>query len=83
MLPLLPGRRVALVDDVISSGVSISAALRLLAKCDGAPVAIGAAMLQSDRWREPLAGVPAERIVAALRTPLFRRSASGSWTPMR
>ncbi len=83
MLPLLQGRRVALIDDVISSGVSLSAALRLLARCDCAPAAIGAAMLQSERWREPLAGVPAERIVASLRTPLFRRSAPGSWTPVR
>ncbi len=83
MLPLLQGRRVALVDDVISSGVSITAGLDLLARCDGTPVIIGAAMLQSDRWRDALAGVPAERIVASLRTPLFRRSASGSWTPVR
>jgi len=83
MLPLLRGRRVALIDDVISSGVSITAGLRLLARCDCAPVAIGAAMLQSDRWRDALAGVPAERIVASLRTPLFRRAATGSWTPLR
>ncbi len=54
MLPLLAGRRVALIDDVLSSGASIVAALDLLAMCRISPVAIGAAMLQSDRWQETL-----------------------------
>lgn len=58
MLPLLEGKRVALVDDVISSGSSIISGLSLLASSGIKPVAIGAAMLQSDRWREksPLSG---------------------------
>jgi adenine/guanine phosphoribosyltransferase-like PRPP-binding protein len=55
MLPLLRDRRVLLVDDVISSGTSIVAALQLLAQCGVTPVAIGTAMLQSDRWKAKLA----------------------------
>jgi len=80
MLPLLEGRRVALIDDVISSGVSMAAGLRLLALCNCAPVAIAAAMLQSDRWREPLADVPADRIFASLATPMLTRNGDGTWT---
>lgn len=57
MLPLLEGRRVALIDDVISSGTSIVSGLQLLAGCGIEPVAIGAAMLQSRRWCETLDAV--------------------------
>ena len=39
MLPLIENRRVLLVDDVISSGRSIVAALKLLASCGVRPVA--------------------------------------------
>ncbi len=48
MLPLIDNRKVLLVDDVISSGRSIKAALDLLASCGVRPVAIGSAMLQTD-----------------------------------
>jgi adenine/guanine phosphoribosyltransferase-like PRPP-binding protein len=80
MLPLLDGRRVALIDDVISSGVSMAAGLRLLALCNCTPVAIAAAMLQSDRWRNPLADVTADRIFASLKTPMLSRGDGESWT---
>lgn len=68
MLPLLQGRRIALVDDVISTGRSITAGLRLLQACGLAPVAIGTAMLQTERWADAVAGHPVETV---LRTPLL------------
>ena len=74
MVPLLAGRRVALVDDVISSGASMAAGLALLAGAGIRPVVLAAAMLQSARWREPLAG---HRIVSSFATPVLRRSATG------
>ncbi len=80
MLPLLAGRRVAVVDDVVSSGASMAAVLALLAKVDVAPAVIVAAMLQSDRWRDRLAGV-VDRVRAPLRTPLLRRGEGGGWYP--
>ena len=80
LLPLLPGRRVALVDDVISSGGSMAAALRLLSLCGVAPVALGAAMLQSTRWRAALAGEEAP-VVAVFATPLLARAPDGTWRP--
>ncbi len=78
MLPLLEGRRVALIDDVISSGSSICAALTLLALIGCTPVAIGAAMLQTGRWRAPLAGAaPGVAVESAFATPLLRASGAG------
>lgn len=68
MVPLLAGQRVALIDDVISSGTSILAGIALLKVCGLQPVALGAAMLQSDRWRESLAPWP---VVSVLSSPLL------------
>jgi adenine/guanine phosphoribosyltransferase-like PRPP-binding protein len=83
MLPLLEGRRVALIDDVISSGSSIVAGLSLLSGSGIAPVVVGAAMLQSARWRERLAAVGAhwpERTIGVFSTPMLRKTAEGDWT---
>lgn len=80
MLPLLQGRRVALVDDVISSGTSIVAGLSLMAAVGVEPVAIGAAMLQTDRWRaalESLSPIWPDRVVGSLTTPLLEWTDEG------
>lgn len=82
MLPLLEGRRVALIDDVISSGTSIVAGLTLMGTCGIEPVAIGAAMLQTERWRQPLAALAPhwpERVVGVFQTPMLARSDDGAW----
>lgn len=82
MLPLLEGRRVALIDDVISSGTSILAGLTLMEACGIKPVAIGAAMLQTERWRQPLANLAPywpERVVGVFQTPMLARSDDGTW----
>lgn len=82
MLPLLEGKRVALIDDVISSGTSIVAGLTLMAACGIEPVAIGAAMLQTERWRQPLADLAPhwpERVVGVFRTPMLERGEDGAW----
>jgi len=82
MLPLLKGRRVALIDDVISSGTSICAALSLLGASGIEPVVIGAAMLQSERWRPAMASVGAQwpgLVRSTLATPILYRRAEGGW----
>ncbi|NTJ66380.1 phosphoribosyltransferase [Agrobacterium rhizogenes] len=82
MLPLLQGKRVALIDDVISSGASIVSGLALLTSCDIEPVVIGAAMLQSDRWRDrvDLSGKRwSERIVGVFSTPILEQGENGCW----
>ena len=85
MLPLIENTRVLLVDDVISSGRSIAAALELLSLCGIRPVAIGAAMLQTEAWRDKLAAISPEwpeRIVGVLRTPRLKRTPAGGWAPV-
>ncbi|WP_370674706.1 phosphoribosyltransferase [Pleomorphomonas sp. PLEO] len=80
MLPLLEGKRVALVDDVISSGTSIVAGLRLMSAVGVEPVVIGAAMLQTERWRPALSELSPhwpERVVGSFSTPRLERIADG------
>jgi len=72
----LAGKRVLLVDDVISTGSSIRAGLELLHMIDIRPVAISAAMLQGDRWAGQLpADIPLE---AVFTTPMFK-GVVGGW----
>ncbi len=80
MLPLLEGRRVAVVDDVVSSGKSMAATLRLLEKAGVSPIVIGCAMLQGSTWRQSLAPWSG-CIVAPLATPLLALGADGRWRP--
>ncbi|MBB2906141.1 adenine/guanine phosphoribosyltransferase-like PRPP-binding protein [Rhizobium sp. RAS22] len=80
MLPLIEGRRVALVDDVISSGSSILSGLALLTASGINPAVIGAAMLQSDRWREKIAAFGPEwpeRVRGVFATPLLTKAEDG------
>lgn len=84
MLPLLEGRRVALVDDVISSGKSIVAGLSLLKQRGVCPVGIAAAMLQTTRHVEALAAFDAgivDDTHACFATPLLIRGTDRLWRP--
>jgi adenine/guanine phosphoribosyltransferase-like PRPP-binding protein len=80
-LPLLTGKRVALVDDVISSGASMVAVLQLLTQADITPVAIVAAMLQGTHWQAPLAASRAI-IMAPIASPRFGKTETGHWQPL-
>ncbi|WP_075654765.1 phosphoribosyltransferase [Pseudochrobactrum sp. B5] len=83
MLPLLDGHRIALVDDVISSGTSIVAALNLLNSRALKPVVIGAAMLQTQRWHAPLEQLGAEfaeMTRGCFTTPMLKHGENGGWT---
>lgn len=68
MIPLLEARRVLLVDDVVSSGSSLTAVLRLLGKVGVRPIGIAVGMEQGRRWCDLLPGP----LHGALRTPLLR-----------
>ncbi len=75
LLPRLEGRRVLLVDDVISTGTSARAGLAVLRAAGIAPVAVCVAMIQGDRWRTEWPDrLP---VVGAFTTPLFDRTARG------
>jgi adenine/guanine phosphoribosyltransferase-like PRPP-binding protein len=74
----LHGRRVLLVDDVISTASSALAGVALLERAGVRPVGLLLAMAQGDRWR---AAWPADIPVrAAFATPIFTR-APGGWLP--
>jgi adenine/guanine phosphoribosyltransferase-like PRPP-binding protein len=78
ILPRLAGRRVLLVDDVISTGSSARAGLALLAAAGVRPVGLCVAMAQGDRWcAEWPADVP---VCAAFAAPLLR-PVPGGWAP--
>ncbi|TCH99806.1 phosphoribosyltransferase [Roseococcus sp. SYP-B2431] len=79
MLPRLQGRRVLLVDDVISTGSSAVAGLGLLAAAGMRPVGLCVAMIQTRRWE---AGWPADiPIVTVCETPRFEQR-DGAWLPV-
>ena len=69
-VPAVAGRRVLLVDDVISTGSSSAAALRLLERAGAEVVGIGALLAEGDGWPESLAPY-ADRLHALGRIPLF------------
>ncbi|MDP3414806.1 phosphoribosyltransferase [Falsiroseomonas sp.] len=78
ILDRLAGRRVLLVDDVISTGTSALAGLELLAAAGITPVGLLVAMVQGDRWQAAWpAAIP---VRAAFATPIFRPSPAG-WVP--
>lgn len=84
MLPLLTGRRIVVVDDVVSSGASMVSVLRLLRKAGLNPVGIVAAMLQGERWRKPIREFDPRLfpvVAGAVSSPLLRRSEDGLWAP--
>ena len=70
------GRRVAVVDDVISTGASLAAALRLVRRMDAEPVVIGCLMTEGGGWREAL-GEDAALVRALGAMPLFHPDAAG------
>ncbi|MEM7338870.1 MAG: phosphoribosyltransferase family protein [Actinomycetota bacterium] len=77
--PLLAGRRVAFVDDVVSTGGSAAAGMRLIDAAGGS-VCTGAALLvEGDGWRERLA--PHTANMEALGSiPVFVPAGEG-WSP--
>ena len=73
------GRRVAVVDDVISTGASARAALNLLRRVGAEPVAIGTLVTEGSGWRTVL-GADAERVRSLGSIPVFRPGPDGGLT---
>lgn len=70
------GRRVAIVDDVISTGASTGAALRLLRGVGAEIVVIGTLVTEASIWRTSL-GEDATMVRALGSIPVFRPDGSG------
>ena len=77
-VPDVAGRRVAIVDDVISTGASTGTALRLLRSVGANVVAIGTLVTEASLWRTSL-GEDAENVHALGSIPVFRPSGEGAW----
>jgi adenine/guanine phosphoribosyltransferase-like PRPP-binding protein len=77
LLPLLAGRRLALVDDALSTGTTMRAAWDLIERLGGQVVAVGAAMLQGRRWADTLGAERAARVVGVFDSPLLRAVPDG------
>jgi adenine/guanine phosphoribosyltransferase-like PRPP-binding protein len=75
-LDAVRGRRVAVVDDVISTGGSTKAALNLLRSVAAEPVVIGTLVTEGSRWRSFL-GDDAGLVQALGAIPLFRHGPDG------
>jgi adenine phosphoribosyltransferase len=73
----LKGRRVAVVDDVVSTGASLRASLQLLRRVGAEPVVVGAFLTEGQQWRRAL-GEDAEMVRALGAIPLFRTGSDGS-----
>lgn len=77
------GRRVAVVDDVVSTGASLRASLNLLRRVGAEPVVVGAFLTEGQQWRLSL-GDDAELVRALGAIPLFHDGPDGGlvedWT---
>jgi adenine/guanine phosphoribosyltransferase-like PRPP-binding protein len=71
-------KRVAIVDDVISTGASTGAALRLLHSIGANVVAIGTLVTEASLWKAAL-GEDAQRVHALGSIPVFRPDGNGGF----
>jgi adenine phosphoribosyltransferase len=70
------GKRVAVVDDVVSTGASLAAALRLVRRMNAEPVVIGTLMTEGGGWKE-LLGDDAGLVRTLGAMPLFHPDGQG------
>lgn len=70
-VPLLAGRRVVVVDDVVATGSSLSAALRLVRRAGGFMVGIGVILTEGYEW-EPVLADDVRLLHALGHIPQFR-----------
>jgi len=70
-MPLMAGKRVALVDDVVATGSSLRAMLKLTRQASAKVVGIGVILTEGHDWREAL-GADAGLVTALGHIPRFR-----------
>ena len=75
------GKRVVFVDDVISSGGSCAAALRLIRAAGGNVVGVGAILVEGSGWKARIGEADAQLVRSLGTIPLYRppEVAGGSW----
>lgn len=83
LIERLEGRRVLLVDDVISTGGSVAAQMALMRKLGAEVVGVVTAMRETRMWIDKLAAMDAAYpalVRSVIQCPLFRRTENG-WIP--
>ncbi|WP_419759890.1 phosphoribosyltransferase family protein [Acidisoma sp.] len=70
-VPLLAGRRVFVVDDVVSTGSSLAAMLRLVRRAGAQVVGVGVILTEGHDWK-PVLGPDAGLVRALGHIPVFR-----------
>ncbi|HHP7244999.1 MAG TPA: phosphoribosyltransferase [Elainellaceae cyanobacterium] len=84
LLERLDGKRVLLVEDVISTGGTISAELQLMEKVGANVVGIVAAVKETNVWVDKLRAIApkwVDLVRAPIKCPLFQRVEHG-WSPV-
>lgn len=76
-LPLLKGKRVAIVDDAVSSGTTLLAAWKLLELLDVNIVVAGVAMKQGGKWSKVLGSERTKKLVGVFDSPLLEAVPEG------
>jgi adenine/guanine phosphoribosyltransferase-like PRPP-binding protein len=79
-VPLLAGKRVVVVDDVVASGSSLKGSLDLVRKAGGDVVGVGVILTEARDWQETL-GADSGLVHGLAHIPQFRPSADG-WEPI-
>ena len=80
-VPLLAGKRVIVVDDVVASGSSLKGSIELVRAAGGNVVGVGVILTEAKDWRETL-GPDAGLIHSLAHIPQFTRTEGGAWIPI-
>ncbi|WGF90870.1 phosphoribosyltransferase family protein [Marinivivus vitaminiproducens] len=80
-IPLLQGRRVLVVDDVVATGSSLSSAIALVRRAGGNVVGAGVILTEAHDW-EAVMGEDARLVISLGHIPQFRPVAPGGWEPI-
>ncbi|QIB33730.1 phosphoribosyltransferase family protein [Ancylobacter pratisalsi] len=80
MIPLLAGRRVVVVDDVVASGSSLKGSIDLVRRAGGEVVGVGVILTEARDWQATL-GADSALIHSLGHIPQFRPG-DGRWEPI-
>lgn len=79
-IPLLAGKRVVVVDDVVASGSSLKGSVELVRKAGGEVVGIGVILTEARDWQDKL-GEDKALVHSLAHIPQFNKP-SGTWEPI-
>ncbi|MCD7109427.1 adenine phosphoribosyltransferase [Rhizobium sp. DKSPLA3] len=79
-VPLLKGKRVVVVDDVIASGSSMKGSLDLVRKAGAEVVGIGVILTEATEWK-PMLGADEHLVHSLAHIPQFSPDRDGTWKP--